>query len=114
MLNMEENAEFEALIKDIDKMKFIRVDKKERNMDKAAFNSLVEQYHDEEFEDLMTMRQEGMDIHVYIKESSGVTKGLVFIMDDDESLSILDVKGAVPLNKVANLLSALKPTLGDH
>lgn len=114
MLNMEDNAEFEALIKDIDKMKFIRVDKKERALDRSDFNDLVQQYHEEDFEDLMTLRQEGMNINVYIRENDGITRGLVFLMDDKESLSILDIKGAVPLNKVANLLSALKPTLGDH
>ncbi|MCG8384337.1 MAG: DUF4252 domain-containing protein [Cytophagales bacterium] len=108
MLNMEDNAEFDELIKDIDKMKFIRVDKKDRGIDKNKFQQLVNQYHREDFEDLMTMRQEGMNINVYIKEKKGITSGLVLLMDDDESLSILDIKGNVPLNKLANLVSQVQ------
>ena len=108
MLNMEDNAEFDELIKDIDKMKFIRVDKNDRGIDKNKFQELVNQYHQEDFEDLMTMRQEEMNINVYIKEKKGVTTGLVLLMDDDESLSILDIKGAVPLNKLANLVSKVQ------
>ena len=112
MLNMDDNEEFNELIKDIDKMKFLRVDKKERDLTKVDFDDLVAQYHDDDFEDLMTMRQEGMNINVYIKEKGGVTTGLVLLMDDDESLSILDIKGAVPLNKLAKLASKVQDVQG--
>ena len=112
MLNMEDNAEFDELIKDIDKMKFIRVDKGERGIERSDFQDLVNEYHDEDFEDLMTMRHEGMNVDVYIKEKGGVTSGLVLLMDDDESLSILDIKGQVPLNKLANLISSVQEMKG--
>ena len=108
MLNMEENMEFEALIKDIDKMKFVRVHKQEENLTKNDIENLIVQYHEEEFEDLMTLRQENTNINVYIRENGGVTKGLLFLMEDEKYLSILDIKGKVPLNKLANLLSAMR------
>lgn len=108
MLNQENNAEFEALIKDIDKMKFIRVSKKENKLTDVDFKKMVDNYHDEDFEDLMTMSHEGMNINVYIKESSGVTTGLVLLMNDPESFSILDIKGKVPLNKLASLISKVQ------
>lgn len=108
MLNQDNNPEFDALIKDIDKMKFIRVSKKERNITDEDVSRMVEEYRDEDFEDLMTMRHEGMNINVYIQEGKGVTTGLVLLMSDEESFSILDVQGKVPLNQLANLISKVK------
>ncbi|UII30010.1 DUF4252 domain-containing protein [Fulvivirga ulvae] len=108
MLNQEDNKEFEALIKDIDKMKFIRVSKKENNLTDVDFKNMADKYHDEDFEDLMTMSHEGMNINVYIQEEDGVTTGLVLLMSDAESFSILDIIGSVPLNKLANLISKVQ------
>ena len=108
MLNQDDNPEFAELIKDIDKMKFIRVNKQESDLDDDAFSDLEEDFHDDNFEDLMTMRHEGMNVKAYIQEDDGVTTGIVMLMQDDESLSILDVKGAVPLNKLASLIQRVR------
>ena len=86
MLNQDDNPEFEELIKDIDKMKFIRVDKAKENVGKDEYKELVADYYDEDFEDLMTMRHEGMNVNAYIKEDDGVTTGIILLMQDDESL----------------------------
>lgn len=108
MLNQENNAEFEALIKDIDKMKFIRVSKKEHDFSDEDFKQIIADYHEENFEDLMTMRHEGMNINVFIQEDDGVTTGLVLLMNDSETFSILDIKGKVPLNQLATLISKVQ------
>lgn len=108
MLNQDNNEEFEALVKDIDKMKFMRVDKKENNISDKDFKTMMADYRDENFEDMMTMRHEGMNINVYIQEDDGMTTGLVLLMNDSTTLSILDIKGKVPLNKLANLISRVQ------
>lgn len=106
MLNQDDNPEFEELIKDIEKMKFIRVNKSQ--LDEDTFGDLQEDYYDDDFEDLMTMRHEGMNVKAYIQEDDGVTTGIVMLMQDDETLSILDIKGAVPLSKMANIISKVR------
>ncbi|MEO0552125.1 MAG: DUF4252 domain-containing protein [Bacteroidota bacterium] len=108
VVEIEETAELKDLLKDIETMKFVRVDKNKTEIDKSYFKELVDDYHDDDFEDLMTMRQEGMNINVYIKESGGETKGLVLLMDDDQNLAVLDIKGFVPLNKLAKLASTVQ------
>lgn len=108
MLNQTDDEEFAELIKDIDKMKFLRISRKENKITQDQITEMIADYQDEDFEDLMTMRHEGMNVQVYIQENDKVTTGLVFIMTDDESLSILDVKGAVPMNQLANLISRVK------
>ncbi len=108
MLNQTDDEDFAELIKDIDKMKFLRIDRKANNIEQSEITELIEGYKDEDFEDLMTMRHEGMNVQVYIQEDDGVTTGLVLVMTDDESLSVLDVKGKVPMNQLANLISKVK------
>ncbi|MEQ8927720.1 MAG: DUF4252 domain-containing protein [Fulvivirga sp.] len=108
MLNQDDNPEFEELIKDIDKMKFIRVDKAAENVGKDDYKELVASYYDEDFEDLMTMRHEGMNVNAYIQEDDGVTTGIVLLMQDEESLSILDIKGSVAISKLATLISKVQ------
>jgi len=108
MLNQGDDEDFAELIKDIDKMKFLRISKKENNITADDIAELITEYKDEDFEDLMTMRHEGMNVNIYIQEEDGVTTGLVFLMTDDESLSVLDVNGKVPMNQLANLISKVK------
>ncbi|UII23599.1 DUF4252 domain-containing protein [Fulvivirga ligni] len=108
MLNQNDSEEFAELIKDIDKMKFIIADKAKSNVGDNDYNELVKGYKSEHFEELMTMRHQGMKVNVYIQEDDGVTTGLVFLMTDNEKLSILDVKGSVPLNKLASIISKVQ------
>ena len=108
VVEIEETAELKDLVKDIETMKFVRVDKNKTQIDKTYFKKLVSEYHDDDFEDLMTMRQEDMNINVYIKESGGETKGLVLLMENDENLAVLDIKGFVPLNKLAKLATTVQ------
>ena len=108
MLNQDDNPEFAELIKDIDKMKFIRVDTKTAGFTKEDYKKLVAKYHDEDFEDLMNMRHEGMNVNAYIQEDDGVTTGIVMLMQDDSTVSVLDIKGAVPINKLLTLISKVK------
>lgn len=108
MLNMQDNKEFEELIRDIDKMKFVRIDKNEYKFSQSEYKKLVDSYHGESFEDLMTLRSQGANLNVFIREKDKITTGLVVLMEDEENFSILDIKGAVPLQRIAELVSKLQ------
>ncbi len=106
MLNMQDSEEFAELIRDIEKMKFLRIDRS--GLSKDEYTELVNSYHKESFEDLMTMRSQGANLNVFIKEKDKITRGLVILMEDEENFSILDIKGAVPLQRIAELVSKLQ------
>ncbi|MCA6073692.1 DUF4252 domain-containing protein [Fulvivirga sedimenti] len=110
MLNMKDNPQLDELIRDIEKMKFLRISKSESDFDKNQYKDLVGKYHNEEFEDLMTIRSEGSNLNVFIKEKDKVTKGLVILLDNDDDFAILDIKGAVPLDRVAELMNYVRST----
>ena len=104
MFNMNDNPQIDELIRDIEKMKFLTISKSGSEFNNDEYRSLVDNYHDESFEDLMTMRAEGSNFNVLIKERNKVTHGLVVLLDNDDSFSILDIKGAVPIDRVVELV----------
>jgi len=103
MLNMQDNEEFADLVKGIDKMKLLRIDKEKFSFSQDQYKELVNDYRSEDFEELMTMKQKEMKINAYIKEDGGDTEGIVVLLNETSNLVILDIKGSVPLAKIGEL-----------
>ncbi len=106
MLNQSGDKAFDELIKDIEKMKFLLIDKANtfRNTD---YKKLVAGYKAEAFEEIMTSRYQGKNVDVYLRESGGKTEGMVVLINDSSSLYVLDIVGSIALDKVTSLYSTL-------
>jgi len=100
---MQDSKEFEVLINGIDKMKLLRINKTDNDFTKDQYKQLVKDYRSEDFEELMSVRQQEMNINAYIKESGGKTKGIVILLNEAENLTVLDIKGSIPLDKIGEL-----------
>lgn len=103
MVNLTEDEEFDELIKDIEKMKFLMI--KKDGFEKADYKKLITDYKSESFEEMMTSRHDGKNFDVYMK--GGKSKGMVVTVNDDENLYVLDIVGTIPLNKVTKLFSTI-------
>lgn len=103
MVNLTEDKEFDELIKDIEKMKFLMI--KKDGFEKADYKKLITDYKSESFEEMMTSRHDGKNFDVYMKD--GKSKGMVVTVNDDENLYVLDIVGTIPLNKVTKLFSTI-------
>lgn len=103
MVNLTEDKEFDELIKDIEKMKFLMI--KKAGFEKADYKKLITDYKSESFEEMMTSRHEGKNFDVYMKD--GKSKGMIVTVNDDENLYVLDIVGSIPLNKVTKLFSTI-------
>jgi hypothetical protein len=106
MLNQTDDKAFDELIKDIEKMKFLMIDKA-NTFGSADYKKLVTAYKGEAFEEIMTSRYQGKNFDVYLKESGGKTKGMVVLVNDSSSLYVLDIVGSIALDKVTSLYSTL-------
>lgn len=106
MLNQTDNKEFDALIKDIEKMKFLMIDKS-KDFKTSDYKKLLSDYKSESFEEIMTSRSEGKSFDVFIKEKEGITKGMLVLINDSSNLFVLDIVGKIALDKVTNLFSML-------
>lgn len=105
MLNQKDDKAFDELIKDVEKVKFLMIEKK--NFTAADYNKLVSGYKSESFEEIMTSRFEGRNFDVFLKEKSGKTQGMIITANDSSSLIVLDIVGSVALNKVTSLFSQI-------
>lgn len=107
MVNQGGDKDFDELIKDIEKMKVVWVNKKEKSFGAEQYKKLVADYKAEKFEEIMNTRYEGKSFNAYIKEKDGDTKGVVVTVDDGENVYVMDIVGKVAINKITSLFSSL-------
>jgi hypothetical protein len=107
MLNQQEDKEFDELIKDIEKMRFLMIKKDESNFGNHDFKKLVADYKAESFEEIMTSRHQGKNFDVFMKEKNGKTNGMLVLINDSTTLYVLDILGRIALDKVTKLYSTL-------
>lgn len=107
MLNQSEDPGFDELIKDIEKMRFLMVDKTNSKFDKDDYKKLLSDYKGEEYEEMMTGRYDGRNFDIYLKEKNGDIKGTVILASDSTSLIVLDILGKIALNKAPELFKAI-------
>jgi hypothetical protein len=106
MLNQNDDKAFDELIKDIQKMKFLMIEK-DKSFVTADYKKLVNGYKGESFEEIMTSRYEGKNFDVYLKDKAGKTEGMVVLINDSSRLYVLDIVGSIALDKVTSLYQTL-------
>ena len=121
MLNQNDDPEFDELIKNIEKMKFLMIDKKTGSID---YKKIVSDYKADAFEEAMTSRHQGKNFDVFMKEKEGKTSAMLVLINDDNALYVLDIVGSIALNQVTKLYTTLdqssdigkkiKAFAGDH
>ncbi len=105
MLNQSGDPDFDALIKDIEKMKFLMIDK--TKFGATDYKKLVTGYKSEAFEEIMTSRFEGKNFDVFLKEENGKTKGMIVTVNDSTNLFVLDIVGSIALDKITSFYKSL-------
>lgn len=107
MLNQTEDTQFDELIKEIEKMRFLAIKKEESRFTNDDYKKLLASYRSESFEEIMTSRHEGKNFDVYLKQQDGKTKGMLVLINDTKNLYILDILGRIALDKVTQLYQRL-------
>jgi len=107
MLNQKEDKEFDALIKDIEKMRFLMIDKTTDKFQPKDYAALTKGYKSESYEEIMTSRHQGRNFDVYLKEQNNKVKGTVVLVNDSTYLYILDILGSVAMDRVTSLFNMI-------
>lgn len=108
MLNIEDDPEFAEMIKDIEKIKVLIVEKESTEVSKKVIVGLKTDLTKYDFEELMTVRNKDYDIGVYIKEDDSDIEGFFFIMNEEDSLVAVDLVGSMPVGDVGMLIDKIK------
>jgi hypothetical protein len=106
MLNQTDNKDFDELIRNIEKMKFLMIDKEDK-FGKGEYKKLVSDYQAESFEPIMTSRYQGKTFDIYLKDKKGSSMGTVVLVNDSTSLYVLDIIGTIDITKASSLFSAI-------
>jgi len=106
MLNQGEDKDFDALIRDIEKMKFLWINKP-ATFGAAEYKKITSNYKKESFEEIMTSRFQGKNLDVFMKDENGKTKGMLVLVNDSTNLYVLDIVGRIALDKVSKLYKML-------
>ena len=107
MLNQSDSPEFDEMIKNIEKMRFLIVDKGASKFGKNEYKKLVGNYQKESFESMMTGRANGRNFDVYMKDKKGSPLGTVVLVNDSSSLYVLDIIGTIDMSKASQLFQTL-------
>ena len=106
MLNQGADKAFDELIKDVEKMKFLMIDKG-TTFKATQYKSLIAGYKSESFEEIMSSRYQGRNFDVFLKDDHGKTEGMIVTVNDSTSLYVLDIVGSVALDKITTLFKTI-------
>lgn len=106
MLNQTDDKDYDELIKNIEKMKFLMIDKA-KTFKTADYKKLLAGYKSESYEEIMTSRYQGKNFDVLLNDSGGKVKGTVVLVNDSTNLYVLDIVGSIAMDKVTSLYKAL-------
>jgi len=103
MLESDKTKEFMEIVKGIEKAKILKMDKYEKDFDENDIVEYKDGIKDEDFEEVMSIRQKNGKFNVYLKEKNGVTKGIIVTLDSEDQFAILDIVGEIALDKISTL-----------
>lgn len=104
MVNQSEDPDFDAAIKDIEKMKLLMVDTRKGNFD---FKKVVNEYRAEAFEPIMTSRHKGRSFDIFLKEKDGKTTAMLALVKDTETFFVLDIVGRIDPGHIVKLFTVM-------
>lgn len=107
MLNQQENPEFDELIRNIEKMKFLIVDKNKSRFGASEYKELTQAYQKESFEPIINGRMDGRNLDIYLRDAGGSKPGTVVLVNDSSSLYILDIVGTIDVSKAGALFKTI-------
>jgi hypothetical protein len=107
MLNQREDEDFDQLIENIEKMKFLLVSKDNGRLGPREYRTLVAEYQKESFEPIVTSRIEGRNFDVYLCDENGKKPGTVVLVNDSSSLYVLDIVGTIDVSKAGSLFKTI-------
>lgn len=108
MLNLEDDPAFDAMIRDIEKIKVLIVEKADNDSGTPAISQLKSDLSEYGYEELMTVRSKDFDVGVYINEDDGDIEGYFFVMDEEESFIAVDLVGNMPVGDVGKLIDIIQ------
>ncbi len=107
MLNTDDNPELASMLKDIEEIRVLNYDKAARKFNAGDVSELKSALREEKYNDIMLVNENGNSINLYSREKHGKTVGFVAIVENNESLILIDLIGSIDVKKFMELKQKL-------
>ncbi|KMQ59310.1 hypothetical protein ACM46_19465 [Chryseobacterium angstadtii] len=97
-----ESEEVIALIKKVSKIKIMTVD----NGNKEMLNEYSRYLNDNDFEDWATIKHDGENVNVRVKQSGETIKNMMITVNSAKELVFVDVRGSFTANDISKMINA--------
>ncbi len=107
MLNTENNPQLADLLNEIEEIRVLNYDKEKQDFTRDDIVSLKNALKDEEYVNLMMTNENGNSLNLYNRQKQGKTVGFVALVENKESLILIDLIGNIDVKKFLELKQKL-------
>ncbi|HLO61236.1 MAG TPA: DUF4252 domain-containing protein [Bacteroidales bacterium] len=108
MLNSDNNPEFAGILDGIEEIRVLNYTKSAQKFDNNDITSLKNGLQKENYNTIMMINEKGNTVNVYGRDKNGRMAGLVAIVENTESLVVIDLIGSVDIKKFMELKNKLE------
>ena len=112
MLNTENNPELADILKDIEEIRVLNYNKAEQKFTREDYRGLKNSLKEEDYNNIMMINEKGNSINLYSREKHGKTVGFVALVENRESLVLIDLIGTIDVKKFMELKQKLDNRTG--
>ena len=102
MVNLAKNEEFNQLVKEVEKGRYYKVNKKEDTQ--QAIHTLMQDLQEEGYEEIMSVTGNANDVAVYTLERQNPV--MVVIAEREEDYAIIQVEGMINIVQIPKLINS--------
>lgn len=106
MLNQKDDKEIDELIKNIERLKFLILDKTKTKFGAEQYKKLLGDYKKESYEPVLTGRYKGRNMDIYMRDKSGPL-ATIMLLNDSTDLYVVDMIGTIDMTKANSLFSLI-------
>lgn len=112
MLNTDNNPEFAELLDGIEEIRVLNYTKAQQKFNREDVSGLKAALEKESYNNMLMINDKGNNIQVYGREKKGATVGIVALVENTESLIIIDLIGVLDVKKFLELKNKLDARSG--
>ena len=101
MVNLEKNPDAYQLVNDVEKLQVLLFER--ASINRPALQRLQQGIQDEAYEELMSFQEKDSQITVYAHGESPQLDGVVGVVDNKQTLALIDLAGFIDLPSLINL-----------
>ena len=107
MLNTENNPELADMLKNIEEIRVLNYDMISRKFSDNDIGKLKKSLQEEHYNHIMMLHESGNSIDLYNKEKHGKAVGFVAVVENGQSVVLIDLIGSIDVKKFMELKQKL-------